>query len=543
MHLQNILSFIDYEIVSGSPEVEISDVWFDSRKVSGTSVFVARKGDIVDGHSFIGNVLEQGIAAVVAQEFTEAHISLAKEKNICLVKVEDSLYAGGILVAASFDFPATKMTMIGVTGTDGKTTTSNLIYHAIKAAGKKVGMVSTLSARIFDGSDEKENDTGFHVTTPDVEDVQHYLAEMVHSGCEYAVIECTSHAFAQERLAGINFDVGVVTNITHEHLDYHKTLERYILAKSLLFRIDPVVEKVAAEFPNTTTTRYAIINQDDHAWEYLLPYTEKWNRIGYGYNDFAQFHLVTEEQLADGISFIVQKENASGNPVEQLTVKLPLFGKYNILNATAAIAALSVLGFNDTFTAAHFEDFTGLPGRFERFVTDSHGTVIVDFAHTPHALEEVLKLGRALVSGKVVVVFGCAGLRDVEKRYLMGEIAGEFADVSIITAEDPRTETLDDIDARIIQGLSDAGAEEYPMEKLAQFESPVVRKSLADHFPFYVRIDDRKRAIENAICIADPQDIVLICGKGHEKSMNYGKGEEPWSDQEVVREVIKKLEV
>ncbi len=536
MQLHKLLSSLNYEVLTGSLENEVGSIHFDSREIKNRDIFVARKGLTIDSHSFIDDVISLQPCAIVGQDFTEDQILKARDTNVTLIKVDDSAYVGGVMVAAWYDFPFTKMHMIGVTGTDGKTTTSNLIYHLLKSAGKKVGVISTLSACIFDGTREVENDTGFHVTTPDVLEVQKYLADMVAKGCEYAVIECTSHAFAQERVAGINFNVGVVTNITHEHLDYHKTLERYILAKSLLFRIDTSLPQSAY------TERIAVINQDDRAWEYLLPYTKTWSRKGYGYNDFAEYHIISDEQLSSGISYLFQKENTMGNPIEQIKVQLSLFGRYNIANSIAAIATLSELGFPDTVSALNIKKFMGLVGRFERFSTKSHGLVVVDFAHTPHALEEILRLAHSLSSGKITVVFGCAGLRDVEKRYLMGEIAGQHADVTIITVEDPRTEKLDDINGRIIKGLSDTGAEEYPVEKIEQFSSKVVRENLSEHFPLYVRIDDRRKAIESAIRISSEQDIVLICGKGHEKSMNYGNGEVPWSDQQVVVEMLKNIE-
>ncbi len=536
MQLQKLLSCLEFEITVGSADVEVLDVYFDSRKIKEKCVFVARKGISVDGHSFIKKAIEEGAVAVVGENFEEEVKSLAEAKKVTLIKVEDSSYCGGIMIASFYDFPFTKMCMIGVTGTDGKTTTSNMIYHLLKSSGKKVGMISTISARIFDGSNEIENDTGFHVTTPDVEDVQKYLSLMVEKGCEYAVIECTSHAFAQERTAGINFNVGVVTNITHEHLDYHKTLERYILAKSVLFRIDKALPE------SKYSQRIAVVNQDDRAWEYLLPYTNEWSRIGYGYNDFAQYHIVQDSQFSEGISFIFQKENSAGNPVEQYSVFLPLYGTYNISNGIAALACLEELGFSTNSLVGYYKNFKGLPGRFEKFMTRSHGMVVVDFAHTPHALEEVLGLARTLASGKVIAVFGCAGLRDVEKRYLMGEISGQMADATIVTAEDPRSETLDTIDERIIRGLIDAGAEEYPLEKVEQIGSPVVRRNLSEHFPLFVRVDDRKKAIESAILMSEDNDIVLVLGKGHEKSMNYGNGEEPWSDQDTVKEIIATIE-
>lgn len=534
MNVKKLIETLDScEIVSGDPDKSFNEVVFDSRKTSNSDVFVAVRGMNTDGHQYIEMAIDNGVIAVVGEEFTDEIKKKAIDKNVCLIKVYDSAHDGGIMVAASCDFPANKLVTIGVTGTDGKTTTTNLLFHLLKSSGKKVGLISTISARIFAG-DDKETDTGFHVTTPDVCDVQKYIAEMVNQGCEYAIIESTSHAFDQERLAGINFDVGVITNITHEHLDYHKTIDKYIMAKAKLFRIDNSV-------PNKVDKqKIAVINQDDKSWDYMKPYLSGWSVVGYGFEDFSHIHALKFENTAFGSKFILQKEDASGDPVEQYQIESPLFGKYNAYNLSAALTTLSELGFSIDDLSPLVAKFNQLAGRFEVVSEggENYGKVVVDFAHTPNALEKVLDLGRSLTRSRLIVVFGCAGLRDREKRMLMGKIAGQKADIIIVTAEDPRTERVEDISKEIAQGLVESGAEEFDYSSVSGLAEENSRAALVEHFPIFIQIPDRKKAIVAAVALSNKEDIVLVCGKGHEKSMCFGIEEIPWSDQEVVIDAI-----
>jgi UDP-N-acetylmuramoyl-L-alanyl-D-glutamate--2,6-diaminopimelate ligase len=445
-------------------------------------------------------------------------------------------YARGYTATAVHGFPANKLFLIGVTGTDGKTTTCNLIYHILKGAGVKVGLISTISAKIFDGEKEIEYDTGFHVTSPDSFNVQKYLKAMVDHGCTHAVMECTSHALVQNRYAGINFDIGVVTNITHEHLDYHKTMDKYVEAKALLFRQDRTVGL------KEVNRQIAIINQDDKAWELFKPYTENCEVIGYGFNDFARFHIQNLTTTSSGISFLLERESDNGEIAQATVVTAPLFGEYNAQNVSAALTVAYYCKLPVEQAAQALRTFPQLSGRFEQFHTPFHSTVVVDFAHTPHALEEVVDLGRKLATGRVILVFGSAGLRDVDKRYLMGRVAGNLADISIITAEDPRTETVHDISTLIAKGIVEEGGEEYAVGDFKEMISQNRQEIFAEHYPVFVRIDDRGDAIETAVKMARDGDIVLVCGKGHEKSMCFGTEERPWSDQDTVRAAIAALE-
>lgn len=537
MQLSSLLSTLSYSVVYGSLERDINAIVFDSRKVTKGDLFVAHKGETVDGHNFIGAAIESGASCVLAGSFTAEQKTAAEQYKVTLLQSENPVHDGGILVAASYDFPANKMKMIGVTGTDGKTTTSNMVYHLLKSQGARVGLISTISAKIFDGKEEHEQDTGFHVTTPEVTDVQKFLLEMVSAGCEYAVVESTSHAFAQERLAGINFDVGIVTNITHEHLDYHKSLDRYVLAKSQLFRVDPTVPSKAH------SEKVAVLNHDDASWEYLGPYVEGWTVISVGADGLADWNIINYSPNLVGATFTLEKDDVKGEAVESYPVRIPQPGIYNAYNATQAVAAVSQFGFMSMELITSLETLPVLPGRFELVAPASvnHGSVIVDFAHTPHALEEVLMIGRSLAKGRLIVVFGSAGLRDTDKRFLMGKIAAQHADISLVTAEDPRTERVEDINQQIADGFLDIGAEELPFSSIGDLDTEGARKALTEHFPLFIRIPDRDSAILTAVAISETGDVVLVCGKGHEKSMCFGIVETPWSDQESVKRAAEKV--
>ncbi len=373
-----------------------------------------------------------------------------------------------------YRFPAQKLTVIGVTGTDGKTTTSNLIWHILTSAGKRAGLLTSINAKI--GS--QEEDTGFHVTTPNPQKLQQFLAKMVKEGADYAVIEATSHGLDQYRLWGANFSLGVITNITPEHLDYHKSMANYAKAKARLF----------------AKTKIAVLNQDDDWFSYLKSTLPKQSRvITYGINNKADITPKTFPHLC------------------------PLPGLYNQYNCLAAIAAAHALGISDKKIRTALGSFLAPKGRLDPINLGQDFSVLVDFAHTPNALKSVLtELKQQLTKGKrLIAVFGCAGLRDQQKRPIMGKIASQLADLTIITSEDPRTEDPDKIAESIAAGCL-----------------PGAKKKI---------ITDRFRAIDFAIRQAKPGDIVVLLGKGHEQSMCFGKTEYPWSDHKAAQEILKNL--
>ena len=356
-----------------------------------------------------------------------------------------------IIAILYFRFPARKLKVIGITGTDGKTTTCFYLYNILQAAGKKVALITTIEARFGDDS----VDVGLHVTNPDTWDMQKLLRQITDAGMEYVVLEVTSHGIDQGRVFGVSFMMAGLTNITHEHLDYHKTMEEY-------------------------------------------------RRVKMGFLLSAPKHFITDEiddQIISGIT-------------------INLSGDYNLKNAKLAAAMAVHLGVAKDAIKAGIENLHFLPGRME-IIVETPFQVIVDFAHTPNGLENVLKSVRSDVNkrgGRLIHVFGSAGERDFTKRPIMGKIAGEQADMVVITAEDPRHEKVEAISSAIVQGIEETG------------------KKLNDN---YFTIDDRESAIRFALTIlAKTNDTVLITGKGHEKSMNIDGDEHPWSDQDTVRKIL-----
>lgn len=371
-----------------------------------------------------------------------------------------------ILANSYYGFPGRSMTVIGVTGTDGKTTTSHLIYHILKSAGKKTALISTVAA-IIDG---KTYDTGFHVSTPDAFALQPYLKKARDAKTEYVVQEVTSHALDQNRVFGIPFAIGVLTNITQEHLDYHKTFTKYVKAKAKLLNAAGI----------------AILNRDDASYNKVLQQLKNTTYITYG-----------------------MKLNADINPIS-FAFKTSLPGEYNHYNCLAAIAVCNVLGIPDNDIQKAVADFTLPKGRME-VVHDGEFVVIVDFAHTPNSIEQVLKAVKQDIKsgGKIIHVFGAAGQRDRSKRSVMGKMSAKYADHIILTSEDPRSESAERIIDDIAKGLQ------------------------------VLRIPDRREAIQQAITMARKNDVVLITGKGHERSMNFGAGEVPWDDTKEVERAVK----
>jgi UDP-N-acetylmuramoyl-L-alanyl-D-glutamate--2,6-diaminopimelate ligase len=380
-----------------------------------------------------------------------------------------------------YGFPAKKVKIIGVTGTDGKTTTVSIIYHILKTSGKKVSMITSVGAYI----DDKVSDIGFHVTTPSSFGLQKYLKRAVSAGAEYVVLETTSHALDQNRVWGIPYTVAVLTNITHEHLDYHKTYASYAKTKSTLFTHAP----------------YCVLNMDDESYHLLTPKLEG--------KKIATFSLL--------------------NPHADFTKhSYPFFthllGTFNTMNCLAAVAATKALGIPDTAIKTALKTFVPPAGRQE-IVYDREFRVMVDFAHTPNAFAKLLPEVRAITKGRVIHVFGSAGKRDVTKRPSMGKESSRFADVMILTAEDPRNEKIADINHDIRQGVRGFAVGDHEGAK------PVKNKTLFE-------IPDRRKAIGFAIAIAQKGDTVILTGKSHEKSMNLGHGEQPWDEFAVVKDAL-----
>jgi len=485
-----------------SDSVEVAGITCDSRLVQPGTLFVAYSGVAVDGHDYIAAALERGAAAVVSERTCPA------SSGVPCYLVRDGREALAYLHAAWQGFPARQLKMIGVTGTDGKTTVVSLVHEVLSAAGHRSGMVCTTGARIG----QSAYDTGLHTTTPDAPEVQAYLAKMVAEGNEYAVLETTSHGLAQHRVSACDFDVAVVTNITHEHLDFHGSREAYASAKASLF------EGLAAGYRKPHVPKVAVLNRDDDSYERLsgLSADEHWT---YGFHAESRTRAVSVAYEAQGsrITVSVPDPQSCSSP-RLFELNTPLVGEFNVYNCLAAVAvgmsqALSIEAIKDGIGAMQ-----GVAGRMERIHEGQDFVAIVDFAHTPKALEEALKAARRLTLGRVIVVFGSAGLRDVQKRAWMGSVAARLADKVVITAEDPRTERLDLIMKEIARGCEAEGA----LEK-------------SDFW----RIDDRAQSIAFAVRLAGEGDVVIVAGKGHEQSMCFGTTEYAWSDSDALRSALR----
>lgn len=480
---------------------EITGIVADSRIVLPGNIFVACKGEFADGHLFIQDALERGAAVVVG---TDALSDL----SVPYFQVPDSRKALAHLSAGFYDYPASRMTIIGVTGTDGKTTTTNMIYAVLKAAGCKAGMISTVNA-IFD---DKAIDTGFHVTTPDAPGIQCYLEQMSSCGIQYVVLEATSHGLDQNRVESCEFDLAVFTNITHEHLDYHGNYEKYCAAKGRLVKY--LYETESKPF---VSKRLAVFNQDDDSIGYLtrLARNQHVDFQTYGLSSQAGCYADKIEPITDGMRFEVVSSKG------RFDIQIPLIGLFNVSNCLAAVT-IALDGLNLPIEAVQegLVSFPGIPGRMERIDLGQDFIAMVDFAHTPNAIHRSLETARELTRGKLIAVFGSAGLRDQEKRRLMAECSIDMADITILTAEDPRTEALEKILAEMAEGAVSRGGVEGVN---------------------FFRVQDRRAAIRKAIQIAHPGDVVITCGKGHEQSMCFGRTEYAWDDRTAMRAALSEL--
>jgi UDP-N-acetylmuramoyl-L-alanyl-D-glutamate--2,6-diaminopimelate ligase len=494
--LQKIFSELPFSHPVGFPDIPIAGIAIDSRAVKPGYLFVAMKGGSADGHDYIQKAIDNGAAAVVGER------DLAG-LSVPYIRLENSRQALTWLAAAFYDWPARKLTVIGVTGTDGKTTTCNLLYKILVAAGIKAGMISTVNAVIGD----EVLDTGFHVTTPDAHDVQHYLARMVAAGLTHVVLETTSHGWSQYRVDACEFDIGVVTNIMHEHMDEHGNYENYRAAKARLFSsLERTVDKPQGN------PRLAVINRDDpKSFDFLNDFI-KVNKLNYGLGQDADIRAEDIRYTPTGILF-----NATNGDL-RVAISSKLVGAYNVSNCLAAFAAAVFgLGIKPEIAAQGIVALDGIPGRMELVDLGQKFTAIVDFAHTPNALKVTLETGRIMTKGHVIAVFGSAGLRDKEKRRMMAETSAELADFSVLTAEDPRTESLEGILDEMAAGARSRGGREGET---------------------FWRVPDRGEAIRLAIRLAHEGDIILSCGKGHEQSMCFGRTEYPWDDRVAMRTAL-----
>lgn len=481
-------------MTDGDLETEIcAEVVESSKDVQPGGLFVARAGQSTDGHRFIPEALAAGAAAIVGE------IPLP-DLPVPYVRVQSSQAVLGHLAAAYHDFPSRRLVIIGITGTDGKTTTCHLLHSILKRApGVRAGYISTISADFGDESAP----TGLHVTTPSAPRIQAYLAKTVEAGVTHCILEMTSHGLAQGRLNGVDIDVAVMTNVMHEHLDYHGSWEDYRAAKAIMFQM------LSQTLRKPNLRKAAVINNDDPSAEYFSAIPAD-RVVTYGIENHADHRAVAIAQRPGATSFQVADQ-----PIE---MRLP--GDFNIANALAAISAARALGVAWDVIKQGIAAVNLIPGRVERIDEGQDFIAMVDFAHTPNALKRALQAGRQMLQPhkRLIAVFGSAGLRDVEKRRLMAETSAQLADMTILTAEDPRTESLNDILDMMAAGcLAQDGVEGET----------------------FIRVPDRGEAIYRACKMAKAGDMVMACGKGHEQSMCFGTTEHPWDDREAMRAALR----
>jgi len=484
--LLDLLVVLPQAKIMGSLDKVITDVTSDSRKVQEGSLFICLKGAHVDGHKYIEQAYKDGAACILVEDEIKN-----RPEGLTVIKVNDTRDAMSYVAPWFFDFPGKKMRMIGVTGTNGKTTTTNIIRLILRKAGFKVGLIGTINIMIEDEVEVSHN------TTPDVVDLERSLYKMQQAGCDYVVMEVSSHALALNRVAGCEYDVAVLTNITQDHLDFHQTFENYRQAKAILFE---------SLHTGNKPDKCAIFNMDDPSSEIIIKSTKS-PVMAYGKAETNDVHPLFWKIEAKHMQLDLQ------TPAGELHLLLHITGEFNVYNVMAAVSAMIAEKINLKVIEDTLNGFAGVPGRFQLVEAGQPYTVIVDYAHTPDGLENVLKTARCITKGKLWVVFGCGGDRDSKKRPIMAKIALELADNIVVTSDNPRSEDPELIIADIEKGLAGATADKE-----------------------IHKVTDRREAINLALTKAEPNDVILIAGKGHENYQILKNETIHFDDCEVVRD-------
>jgi UDP-N-acetylmuramoyl-L-alanyl-D-glutamate--2,6-diaminopimelate ligase len=480
-NLTDILSRVKTEKVIGTTNIKINNVCFDSRHITEGDLFVAVNGIHVDGHDFIGNAIQKGAIAVVCENIPDAI-----PNGIAFIAVAHSANALGFIASAFFGYPSEKMKVVGVTGTNGKTSTVFLLHQLFTVLGYKCGMLSTI-----------ENRVGSHKivathTTADALQINNNLMLMADEGCEYCFMEVSSHAIDQERIAGMNFYGGVFTNITHDHLDYHKTFDNYIRVKKNFF-------------DSLSGSAFALVNFDDKNGKIMLQNTSA-RRVGYSIKNMSDFKGRIIESRLDGIELRIDGKD----------IWARLVGGFNAYNLLAAYSVAMLDGQGQAGVLRALSGLIPAEGRFQLIPNDAGVTAIVDYAHTPDALKNVLETIKSLMTGneKLCTVVGAGGDRDKQKRPLMAQLACNVSDHIILTSDNPRTESPQSIIKDMEAGLD-----------------PVQKRKV-------VTIIDRKEAIKTACMISMPGDIILVAGKGHETYQEVNGVRNHFDDREVLEKCL-----
>jgi len=480
--LGNIVSGLAILETKGALDISFGGVQFDSRRVQADDLFVAVKGTLTDGHDFLQQALQNGAVAVVCQRMPEE-----VAPGITYILVEDSSFALGVIAHHFYDRPSEKIKLIGVTGTNGKTTVATLLYQLFRDLGFFCGMISTVQNKIGDRSLPATH------TTPDALALNRLLAEMVEEGCDYCFMEVSSHAIVQHRIAGLSFSGGVFTNITHDHLDFHGTFDNYIKAKK-------------AFFDQLPRSAFALVNIDDKVGPVMLQNTLAYKK-SYGLKKLADYNARIVESHFSGMLLSINKEE----------VWVKLVGQFNAQNVLAVYSTAMLLEQDNKKVLTVLSRLTGADGRFETLISPDGKVAIVDYAHTPDALENVLRTINQLRrdEAQIITVVGCGGDRDKAKRSSMAAVAVELSDKVILTSDNPRSED--------------------PMDILRDMESGISTQQRRKSFT----ISDRREAIRAACHLAQSGDIVLVAGKGHETYQEIAGVRHPFDDKEVLIETFK----
>lgn len=503
VEIARLLAEVPAQAVTGASGQVVTGVTSSSAEVEPGGCFVAVRGRRVDGHTYIPDALARGAVLVVGEESVPADLP----SDRAYLQVADSRRELGTLAAAFYGHPSRRMDVIGVTGTDGKTTTTNLIDALLSASGRRTGLMSTVDFKI--GERRWPNNSRF--TTLEAPEVQRVLARMADASVECAIVETTSSGLELRRVQGVEYDVAVITNITSEHLEVHGTLENYRRAKAMLFEaVDPDRRK---RTPFSVPSA-CILNADDSSYAYLRSFCRA-PVLRYGIENAADVRAEDVRLGSDGTSFRVRLPDG-----DAFDVRTPLVARFNVYNCLAAITVGYIHGIMPEVMAGALARFGGVSGRMERIVAGQPFTVIVDYAHTADSLAKVLEVLRPVTQGRLIAVFGSAGDRDRVKRPQMGAVAAQLADFAVITDEDPREEDPERILREIAAGAEEAGGREGER---------------------YVCVVGRRDGIAEAFRRARPGDTVLLAGKGHEQSIVVGREKLPWDDRTVAREELKAL--
>ncbi len=484
INLSDILYKVAIETVNGNTHITINNLQFNSRKIVLNDVFVAINGIAANGHDYIEKAVNQGALAIICETLPKNQVN-----GVTYVKVTDSKAALSIMAANYYNNPSKNLKLIGITGTNGKTTVSSLLFNLFKNAGFKVGLLSTVKICIHNKEIPATH------TTPDALQLQQHLAEMVKTGISFCFMEVSSHGIHQKRILGLDFDMGVFTNLSHDHLDYHKTFSEYRDVKKEFFDLLP-------------KTSYALSNIDDKNGAYMLQNT-KAKQLTYGLKNYANYNTKILENSFDGLLLKINNTEFWSK----------LVGSFNAYNLTAVFACAEIMGLETIETLQLISNLGNVSGRFQHTVSKNKITAVIDFAHTPDALKNVLETinGIRTRNENVITVVGCGGNRDKDKRPKMGAIASQLSDQVIFTNDNPRSENPEDILKDIESGVA-------PL-----------------HFKKTLTIQNREQAIKTAITMAKSNDIILIAGKGHENYQEINGVKTPFNDFEIVNNYLKLL--